>query len=162
MRTIELKESVKIVFTYHPNMHALPQKFKLIQRHAATLMLVMMVYQLGACPCGCLEHSAWAELLGTESANHSDDVAVGVDGRSSAVVSDATHDCTGEARVQYLNNNRVPTLQGPLADGVFVVLIAVAVLSLNSFAAKTHRSRTGSKLAFAAALGRPALQIYLV
>jgi hypothetical protein len=75
-------------------------------RQLTTLtMLLWCVYQLGACPCGCLEHNAWAELIGLTS---HDEVA-SVSPAGGAVLSTAEdHDCTGQPRPLYLSSTENP------------------------------------------------------
>lgn len=63
-------------------------------------MLICLVYQLGACPCGCLEHNAWAEMLGLSSHDHH-----GVPATSTTSVSSGEdHDCKGYPRPLYVSN----------------------------------------------------------
>ena len=85
------------------------RRSRLLQLHrlAALALLVGIVYQLGACPCGCLEHNMWVALLGLDSDGHSDAGA----GRADTMVhsTDHEHDCTGKAKARYLDNsNKAP------------------------------------------------------
>ncbi len=78
---------------------------------ASVALLICLVLQLGACPCGCLEHNAWIQMLGwsMEDHAHSHDVD-----DLHAQVSDGSqdHDCTGELRPQYINNARPVRIAG--------------------------------------------------
>ena len=68
-------------------------------RIAAVTLLMAMVYQLGACSCGCLEHSVWAHFLGMESADDHHPVSNGVGDAVSAAGHD-DHDCCEEAKTR--------------------------------------------------------------
>ncbi|MDA7980457.1 MAG: hypothetical protein MPJ50_16990 [Pirellulales bacterium] len=137
-------------------------QLKSFHRYAAMILLAVTVFQLGACPCGCLEHNAWFQLLGINTEHDDDRAATGVEGGSDValIVNDDTHDCEGEARVQYFNNTRVPSLQEKSVAGGPVASTTIVVLLPNSIAAGTYRFQSGSTLAHAAALCRPALQVY--
>ncbi|MEW4491105.1 hypothetical protein AB1L42_23725 [Thalassoglobus sp. JC818] len=144
-------------------MHPLFRKLKPAEHFVATMLLVVMVYQLGACPCGCVEHNVWAQLLGIDSDHDRNLASTVLDGKSSGVLvgeNEDQHDCSGEARAQYFNNIRVTSLQETFAADLLVAWIAVAIFSLASAAAAVNRSRSESPPVFAAALCRPALQVY--
>ena len=79
---------------------------KSLNRFASIALLVCLVYQLGACPCGCLEHNAWVELFGLSASDHEHDLAQSDRSSAGISVADDHHDCTGEARPQYVNTAR--------------------------------------------------------
>ena len=79
-----------------------------IRRITTWLMLLGLVYQFGACPCGCLEHNAWLQMLGL-SIHDSADAAASNELRASGadacdVAVPEEHDCAGHPRVLYVNN----------------------------------------------------------
>jgi len=74
------------------------------RRIVSGLLLAMIVFQLGACPCGCLEHNAWIQMVGLTDHHH--EVAFTSDCSSIQGASD--HDCTGEHAPDYLDNARSP------------------------------------------------------
>lgn len=71
-----------------------------VQRFACRVLLLLIVFQLGACPCGCVEHNAWIQMLGLCSHDHHD---VAESGHAPALHG-SDHDCTGEPRAAYLDN----------------------------------------------------------
>lgn len=79
---------------------------KHFHRFASIALLVCLVFQLGACPCGCLEHNAWIELLGLSTGDHGHDTAHSDDGSDRISIAGNHHDCTGEAQAQYVNTAR--------------------------------------------------------
>ncbi len=82
-----------------------PVSLKTIQlrKLACSVLLAMIVFQLGACPCGCLEHNAWFQMLGFGDHDHG---LASTDGVTS--VQDAGHDdCTGELAAAYVDNSRL-------------------------------------------------------
>ena len=64
------------------------------QRLAATLV-VCLLYQMGACPCGCLEHNYWLQAIGVAD-EHDGEYALNV--RDDTSVSSNQHDCDGGQR----------------------------------------------------------------
>ena len=95
-------------------MHLCPNKPKFFQRLAAYAVLAGMAFQLGACPCGCVEHNAWVLLagIGTDDHNHIP-VTDSSGSREFAVESqlviacDAGHDhCAGGLQDYYLDNSQ--------------------------------------------------------
>ena len=90
-------------------MHLTKRNLTRLQCLSATMLLLAMVFQLGACPCGCIDHNAWVQLWGVESEHHKEHTLVSLaddDGNSSialARVSDS-HDCTGQPRSQFCDN----------------------------------------------------------
>ena len=143
-------------------MHPLSRKLKTLQRYTASLLLAVMVYQLGACSCGCLEHNVWAQMLDLDSADHASHSSQGAKEESdvSQVASAETHDCTGEARAQYFNNTRVPRPQGTEGPSGPVKLVAASELSPDSITVNMRRYAIHATLEFDAALYRPAIQVY--
>ncbi len=71
-------------------------------RITSVVLSVCLIYQLGACPCGCLEHNHWLRVLGL--ADHDGDLAVDVD-RATLVVQQE-HDCSHDPRVQFVSTSR--------------------------------------------------------
>ncbi len=74
-----------------------------LQKFVTCVLLAVMVYQLGACPCGCWEHNSWLQMMGLSDHQHpiaeaSDDVSVHDPGH---------HDCTGEHAPEYFDNAQV-------------------------------------------------------
>lgn len=143
-------------------MNQLPRKLKSIQRFAATLLLSAIVYQLGACPCGCLEHNAWSQLLGLDSADH-DHAIADFEGSSRnwpALLSD-DHDCTGEPRIEFVDIAREPRIQGaPAATMLLSLCVCQASTSDSPAGIDTRYFGSHSRCTLNAALGRPALQVY--
>ena len=128
-------------------------------------MLAVLVFGLGVGPCGCYEHSAWAQLLPLDSAHNNLDVLKGArsDQVASLVPEDTdSHDCTGEARAQYLNNTRMPSLQEHSSTDGPTTASAIAVSLTNSIAVETYGPQTDLIIARSAALCRPSLQVYLL
>ena len=93
----------------------------IIRHFASIALLVCLLFQLGACPCGCLEHNAWLEMLGIQHHEQPSDgqlstipsvKKVDVDhdhiGRIAAVEYD--HECDGNGCPKYFNNARGVTL----------------------------------------------------
>lgn len=99
-----------------------------LQRLASSALLAMILFQLGACPCGCLEHNAWFQMLGLSE--HHDDVATASDGVS---VRDAGHhDCTGEHAPDYLDNSKLLGGDHRLASGLPATSFQSNVLELEA------------------------------
>lgn len=71
-------------------------------------MVACFLLQLGACPCGCIEHSVWVHWLIGDSAvgavDETVDEAVADASPSPHGVPDHPHDCTGGPRPSYFNN----------------------------------------------------------
>ena len=63
-------------------------------RRAACLLLIGLVYRMGACPCGCVEHNYWLQTLGLAS-DHDHGVPMDL----ALVAQD--HDCAGESPELY-------------------------------------------------------------
>lgn len=127
----------------------------LSQKFAPSVLLVMIVYQLGACPCGCLEHNAWLQLLGM-SHEH-----VHSPSGSSPAWESEEHDCTGEARPTYVNNARQACATSAPGDSSSLVAFVEPPQSLVTprFAAALWDSERPPR---AHAPFRPALQVYLI
>jgi len=127
------------------------------------MLVALIIYQLGACPCGCLEHNAWAQLLrlnSTHNNHHPATVRTSGGVAAWAALDEHTHDCTGEAGWPYFNNSRVPSLQIKSEAVVTLASTAVAVLPPDSVAAEMRYPQCNALLAVAAARCRPALQVY--
>lgn len=128
------------------------------------LLCVVMVYQLGVCPCGCLEHNAWAQLIGLDA--HVDGNQRAVDDQESCDMDVVTrqddHDCDGRAQEPYFNNTRSPLVQEAFAAEDHFSSVVVFDRMTREFVVARARQRMKSfesAAAFAAAL-RPALQVY--
>ncbi|WP_237226187.1 hypothetical protein [Rubinisphaera sp. JC750] len=143
-------------------MNQLPRKLKSLQSFAATLLLAAMVYQLGACPCGCLEHNAWSQLLRLDSGDH-DHSAADLEkiGSHSPVLLSDHHDCTGEPRTAFVDNAREPRVQGCSTTTLLLSLfVEQASLSNSPAGGDAKYVHSPSRLALDAARSRPALQVY--
>ena len=138
------------------------------RRGLASGVLGLLVYQLGACPCGCLEHNAWLQWAGVISDHGGDSDAAMPVSESLTTVSESlttvangdTHDCTGEPRPQYVDN-----AQSTQVLGDFFQRLATIVVSLNTSMDDSSITRGrfdwGPDCApLAHALSRPALQVY--
>lgn len=71
------------------------------QRLAATLV-VSLCHQMGACPCGCIEHNYWLQALNFAEEHHSAASVIASDHLS---LSSNEHDCVGSQKLLYLNNS---------------------------------------------------------
>lgn len=71
-------------------------------RLTSIAVAVCFVCQLGACPCGCLEHNYWFQMLRLSDDGHHD--ANSSAGLAWAAQDD--HDCSGELRAQFVNTAR--------------------------------------------------------
>ena len=79
----------------------------LIRRACSLLLAACFVYQLGACPCGCLEHNFWLQAIGFSAHEHAMPSTHRPDGDQLASVDHGhDHDCTGAAADVYVNNAR--------------------------------------------------------
>lgn len=128
-------------------------------------MLAVLVFGLGACPCGCFEHNAWAQLLPLDSTHNNLDFLKDTgSGQVATLVFDDTdsHDCTGEERAQYLNNTRMPSLQEHSSTDGPTTASAIAVSLTNSIVVETYGPQSDLIIAHSAALCRPSLQVYLL
>lgn len=72
-----------------------------VQKFACRVLLVLIVFQLGACPCGCLEHNAWVQMLGLSS-HHDHHLSEAETDQTTIEGSD--HDCNGRPGAVYFNN----------------------------------------------------------
>ena len=74
-----------------------------VRKFASTILLLLILFQLGACPCGCAEHNAWLQMMGMDHHHVDDPIA-----SSRTAIQEADHhDCTGEKAKPYLDNARV-------------------------------------------------------
>ena len=74
--------------------------WRVMHRKTVIVLLICLAYQLGACPCGCLEHNAWLQILGL---SHHDHGPAGSPDQS-VVAAAEHHDCSGQPRPLYLTN----------------------------------------------------------
>ena len=79
-------------------------------RQTSILMAVCVVYQLGACPCGCLDHNYWWRMLAI--ADHDHHGSRGPAGTTQVAEDD--HDCTGAPQRQFVNTARSPKHESDL------------------------------------------------
>ena len=155
----KIRNSVKLTIDQHlliATMCFEKHHLNRLQKFASFVLLALLVYQLGACPCGCLEHNVWMEIVGFGS----DHEPVEITNASLLVSAPDEHDCTGVPKAQYVNNARSITGSGEyLNSGV----IAPFVLS-DTHHEKTRRfpsfDKQADSLAVAHALSRPALQVF--
>lgn len=144
-------------------MYRFANKLNSLDRGAAALLLIVMLFQLGACPCGCLEHNAWVQLLGLSDA---DEIRIAnpvldQDNCISVASADHAHDCIGEARPQFVDNSCTVQLRKASTTGEpqvsFFASARITALALQP------PDRLLSKLSMFeldAAHCRPALQVY--
>ena len=127
-----------------------------VSRVTAVALMLLLTHQLGACPCGCIEHNAWAQWLGLVTQDtdayppaHADTFRSGQD-----------HDCTGKPFPLYVTNtknvvSRIACQQAPvrlpLAEGQ-LFSSEHKVSSLNNRAPPGEKARTD----------RTRLQVYLL
>ena len=135
-------------------MFSLSRRLIQLRKSASCVLLALVVYQLGACPCGCVEHNAWLQVLGVSDHSHAEVVETG-----DAISISGGHDCSGEHVVAYMDNARqVPSNEiGSQVLKCFLMTPesgSEAVGSGRSFCAQSDC------LAFARALDRPSLQVY--
>jgi len=71
-----------------------------LRHRAMIVMLLALVYQWGACPCGCVEHNAWLEWVGLDH-HHDHDHATPMAADPTVSAAD-DHDCSGAARPYFL------------------------------------------------------------
>ena len=140
--------------------HWFPQSTR-HRKLAAFVLLAGMIYQLGACPCGCLEHNAWLHLLGIESDHHAESIAAPLTTAVLVITADTDHhDCTGESRPAYFDNARPIKLTTGFHEHAEPFLsIVVDAPDERSLNLSRFQQRKRS-LALAHALSRPNLQVY--
>ena len=73
-----------------------------------TVLAVCLLYQVGACPCGCLDHNLWALTLGLASGES----PVASEAATTYTVAAEEHDCHGEASSVYVNTARTIKVPG--------------------------------------------------
>jgi hypothetical protein len=124
-------------------------------------VLALMVYQLGACPCGCLEHNAWLQWAGITADHYGGAVASTPAAESLITTADGDyHDCTGEPRPQFVDNARSARHMGDFFASLATV-VYILNASVDDTATVHGRFERGSDSAsLAHALSRPALQVY--
>lgn len=74
-----------------------------IQQLLAAVVVLGFIFQLGACPCGCLEHNYWMQMAGLSP--HEPHDACDHDSQPTAH-QNHEHDCTGVAATLFVNNIR--------------------------------------------------------
>ena len=91
-----------------------------MRRITIWMMLLGIVYQFGACPCGCLEHNAWLQMLGLSShgllevtSGELDSSGLpgeshSLDGVADRATGSDHHDCNGGPRPLYVNDAERP------------------------------------------------------
>jgi hypothetical protein len=136
-------------------MLSLSHKFVQLRKFAACVLLWALVYQLGACPCGCVEHNAWLQMLGASGHSHA---AVALDEDGIVRIS-GNHDCSGEHVVAYMDNARSVTLDEIARPFSTAALTEVgAVYEERGRRSSVFAASESSQLAHAPQ--RPALQVY--
>lgn len=127
-------------------------------------LLVLLVYQFGACPCGCLEHNAWFQLVAVSDQHHDGPVSHPLESHAWSPAAEADdHSCTGQPHSPYLDTTRL--LGDPLrllkTNCEFFETLG-RVLSIRPVElGRSRRSKRGpDSSALAHALSRPALQVY--
>ena len=73
-----------------------------MHRIASAVLMVGFIYQLGACPCGCLQHNYWAQALGMSP----HDSHEAVDTTQLELHPGHGHDCRGVPARVFINNSR--------------------------------------------------------
>lgn len=132
---------------------------KNLHRLASIALLVCLVFQLGACSCGCLEHNAWVELFQLSTDDHGHDLAQSDRASGGVSIEDNHHDCTGEARPQYVNTARdVSSIQNEgRPTHTYPVALASDHLSHSMTPSGFHSPPPPGRLH---ALSRPVTQIF--
>ena len=146
-----------------PAMRPYPRLLNPLRHLAAVLLLGGMVFQLGACACGCVEHNLWAQLLGlhAEDDHHHDSAFPENDGGESALAAEDSHECSGQPKAPFVDNARTPRAQDALLPGTLDGAVAVAALSSPTIPLlAARRVARPPNSAYRAALCRPALQVY--
>ena len=119
-----------------------------------------MIYQLGACPCGCLENNAWIHLLEIGSDHHLELMAAPSNSAVVVLAESGHHDCTGEPRPTYFDNARPIELAAGFlnrVEPILSIIVDAPVERSTSLYCFQQRKRT---LALAHALTRSDLQVY--
>jgi len=125
------------------------------------MLLSAMVFQLGACPCGCIEHNAWVQFLGLDAGDH-DHTSVADHGTGlSSISSTDTHDCTGEGNAPFVDNARGPCLiVSPLPESANQFLAGAIAPFDSLFGLRACHIDARPIPDFDAARIRPSLQVY--
>lgn len=133
---------------------------------AVCLLVAGMVFQMGTCPCGCLEHNAWVQLAGLR---HDDIETLAIQGADAPVVSEGglcvavtdNHECDGQPALDYLNTAR--SVDVP-RDGRATTHCSVCVIDRDSPSSGSVSLAGGWQLANVcgghAARIQPALQVF--
>lgn len=149
-------------------MYSRPQKLNLLDRGVAIFLLIAMMFQLGACQCGCLEHNAWVQLIGfceTDEAeadeHHHAHLLVGNTHSNSVASTDQHHECGGQARPQFVDNSYASQLQKESAsvEGQAAFAASMCPPALRS---PSNAGFLPTRVTFVldVALRRPELQVY--
>ena len=138
-----------------------PHKSKKPRSYASSVLAVLMIYQLGACPCGCLEHNLWIQMTGVAS-DH--DQEIGSDSTRVVSISELQdahdHDCTGKPHPQFLDNSQMQKVTGKFSRQGSSFLALAHSSQDDSLAVLNGRGAPSFFPAVSAALTRPALQVY--
>jgi len=74
------------------------------------LILVLSVWHLGACPCGCADHNAWLEMvLEHHDSDPASALGISLDHEPRGI--SAPRHCDGRGRLPYLRNSRESELR---------------------------------------------------
>ena len=91
---------------------------RLLANGIVLVLLACFALQLGACPCGCMEHSVWVHWL-TESGDGDGELAGSPHDHSDhSDHADHPHDCTGVPRPAYVNTALAASIAKPMVVGV--------------------------------------------
>ncbi len=139
-------------------------KTQLLQRNcllrlASGVLLVGMIFQLGACPCGCLEHNVWVQLLGLDADHHLGRTASASTVSWSGLDADH-HNCTGEPRPGYVDNARSFRVAGLCHKELIAVADPSADRVIRSLRSSEHAGPRSPGPAVSHALTRSTLQVY--
>jgi len=138
-------------------------------RLAIYAILAGFTFQLGACPCGCLEHNAWVEAfegsLGHDEASGGDQLHLAArssqDDFAASLVSNEHdhHDCDGVDRRQYFDTSRKVT---PQLNLILPLLNATASSSATAMQLEQRRSLLDTTPRSHAVPVRATLQVFLL
>ncbi|MCC9643212.1 hypothetical protein LOC71_13085 [Rhodopirellula sp. JC740] len=150
-------------------MNPRPLLLKLQRRLVQCVLVIAMLYQMGACPCGCLEHNAWLQLLGgfSHADGHPHPSLVQLSQNDSAttaageVSNSDDHDCTGEPTTLYTRSSRNPMpANGDCVQSLDFVDTANGAFGALMVVADERRRGIDLRGPNVRALSRPALQVF--
>ena len=77
------------------------------------LMILLFLWQVGACPCGCLDHNAWVEVVFEDGGSESTE-SLRASSLPKGGEAGSPHHCEGQSRPQYLRELRESELRSRL------------------------------------------------